>query len=209
MCGLPAARPRHCWPIWPRDLIPMCRARLWSAYFGVIEARIRPAPACGKRFLQSARRCCGYGTADAEQIPPPWRRDGPWRPGLVDRLLGHLQGEQRLFGDPFGHGQGGGQQIIAGHRLVDHAQLARFLAPSQSTVNSNSLALRTPTSQGWAKNSTPQTPIYTTGSRDSASSEAIMISQAQASIRPPAMHLPCTAAMVGLGKLRQRSVMPR
>ena len=56
-----------------------------------------------------------------------------------------------------------------------------------SAINSNSLALRTPTSQGWAKNSTPQTPISTTGSRNSASSEAIMITQAQASIRPPAL----------------------
>jgi hypothetical protein len=71
------------------------------------------------------------------------------------------------------------------------------------------LALRGPISQGWAKNSTPQTPISTTGSRNSASSEAMMMSQAQASIKPPAMHLPCTAAMVGLGTLRQRSVMPR
>ena len=45
-------------------------------------------------------------------------------------------------------------------------------APIQSAVNRNSLALRTPSSQGWAKNSAPPTPIATVWSRNSASSEA-------------------------------------
>jgi hypothetical protein len=36
----------------------------------------------------------------------------------------------------------------------------------------------------------------------------MMMSQGQISISPPATHLPCTAAMVGLGMLRQRSLKP-
>ena len=81
-------------------------------------------------------------------------------------------------------------------------------APIQSAVNRNSLALRTPSSQGWAKNSAPPTPIATVWSRNSASSTATIRSHGQISIRPPAITLPCTSAMVGLGMLRQRSQKP-
>src|SRR3954452_24843597 len=61
-----------------------------------------------------------------------------------------------------------------------------------SAVNKNSLALRGPSSQGCTNHSTPQTPMVTTGSQNSASSLATIKSQAQASISPPAMHFPCT-----------------
>jgi hypothetical protein len=53
------------------------------------------------------------------------------------------------------------------------------------------------------------TPMVTTGSQNSASSLATMRSQAQASIKPPAMHLPCTSAIVGFARLRQRRVICR
>src|SRR5436190_422418 len=75
-----------------------------------------------------------------------------------------------------------------------------------SDVNSNSLALRGPSSQGCTNHSTPQTPMVTTGSQNSASWLATIRSQAQASIRPPAMHLPCTSAIVGFARLRHRRV---
>src|SRR5437016_722777 len=55
-----------------------------------------------------------------------------------------------------------------------------------SAVNSSSLALRGPSSQGCTNHSTPQTPMVTTGSQNSASSLATMRSQAQASIVFPA-----------------------
>ena len=47
------------------------------------------------------------------------------------------------------------------------------------------------------------------GVLNGASSLAMMMSQGQISMRPPAMHLPCTAAIVGFGMLRQRSQRPR
>ena len=78
-----------------------------------------------------------------------------------------------------------------------------------SAVKRNSLALRAPSSHGCTNHSTPSTPMVTTGSQNSASSLAMMMSQAQASISPPAMQRPCTAAMVGLGRLRQRRVFCR
>src|SRR5262245_53399410 len=51
-------------------------------------------------------------------------------------------------------------------------------------------------------------PKLTTGSQNCASSLATMMSQGQISMSPPATTLPCTAAMVGLGTLRQRSLKP-
>jgi hypothetical protein len=51
-------------------------------------------------------------------------------------------------------------------------------------------------------------PKLTTGSQNSASSPAMMMSHGQISMSPPATHRPCTAAMVGFGILRQRSLKP-
>ena len=82
-------------------------------------------------------------------------------------------------------------------------------APIASPVKSSSLALRTPSSQGCAKYSTPFTPKATTGSEKVASSDATTRSHTQTSIRPPAIVRPCTEAMVGFGRLRQRQHMPR
>ena len=76
-------------------------------------------------------------------------------------------------------------------------------------MKSNSLANRGPSTQGCAKYSTPGMPIRTTGSAKNASSAATMRSHTQASIRPPAMHAPCTIAIVGFGRSRQRRHMPR
>ena len=71
-------------------------------------------------------------------------------------------------------------------------------------VNSISLALRGPSSQVWPWYSTPPMPMRATGSENMALSAAIIRSQGQQSINPPAMHWPCTSAMVGLGMSRQR-----
>ncbi|MCY1247153.1 hypothetical protein D9M72_604550 [compost metagenome] len=79
----------------------------------------------------------------------------------------------------------------------------------QSDMNNHSFALRLPSSQGCMKNSQPGAPNSSVGSRKRALSAATIRSQAQASISPPATQTPCTAAMVGLGMLRQRSHMPR
>ena len=73
-----------------------------------------------------------------------------------------------------------------------------------SPVNSICLALRAPTSKGCTKYSMPLTPKETTGSENSASSLATIRSQGHTNIKPPAITLPCTWAMVGLGMLRQR-----
>jgi hypothetical protein len=78
-----------------------------------------------------------------------------------------------------------------------------------SPRNRNSFANLGPITQGCAKYSTPGMPIRTTGSAKNASSEATIRSQIQASIRPPAMHAPCTCAISGLGSSRQRRHMPR
>ena len=51
--------------------------------------------------------------------------------------------------------------------------------------------------------------MRTTGSAKNASSAATIRSQTQASISPPAMHAPCTIAMVGFGISRHRRHMPR
>ena len=72
-------------------------------------------------------------------------------------------------------------------------------------VNRISLALRGPSSQVWPWYSTPPIPMCTTGSENSALSAATIRSHGQHSSSPPAMHLPCTAAIDGLGTLRQRS----
>jgi hypothetical protein len=45
-------------------------------------------------------------------------------------------------------------------------------------------------------------PIITTGSENSALSAATIRSHGQHSISPAAMHLPCTAAIEGLGTSR-------
>ncbi len=71
-----------------------------------------------------------------------------------------------------------------------------------SPVNSSSLALRGPSSQVWAWSSTPLMPMNSTGSENSALSAATIRSQGQHSISPAAMHLPCTAAIDGLGTWR-------
>jgi len=52
-------------------------------------------------------------------------------------------------------------------------------------------------------------PIRTTGSAKNASSDATIRSQIHASMSPPAMHAPCTIAIVGFGSSRQRRHMPR
>ena len=80
---------------------------------------------------------------------------------------------------------------------------------NRSPVNRISLANRGPSTHGWAKYSTPGIPIRTTGSAKNASGEAMIRSQIQASISPPAMQAPCTIAMAGLGISRQRRHMPR
>ena len=69
-------------------------------------------------------------------------------------------------------------------------------------MNSSSLALRGPNSQVWAWNSTPQMPMLSTGSENSALSAATIRSHGQHSISPAAMHLPCTAAIEGFGTSR-------
>jgi hypothetical protein len=51
--------------------------------------------------------------------------------------------------------------------------------------------------------------MCTTGSENSAFSAATIRSQGQQSMSPPAMHLPWTAAIDGLGTLRQRRVYSR
>ena len=71
-------------------------------------------------------------------------------------------------------------------------------------VNSSSLALRGPISQVWAWSSTPLMPMNRTGSENSALSAAMIRSHGQQSMSPAAMHLPCTAAMVGFGMLAPR-----
>ena len=76
-------------------------------------------------------------------------------------------------------------------------------------VNRISLALRGPSSQVCPWYSTPPMPMYTTGSENSAFSAATIRSHGQTSSSPPAMHLPCTAAIDGLGTLRQRSEYSR
>ena len=48
-----------------------------------------------------------------------------------------------------------------------------------------------------------------TGSWKNASSVATIRSHTHASISPPAMQAPCTAAIVGFGRSRQRRHMPR
>ena len=82
-------------------------------------------------------------------------------------------------------------------------------ADSASDVNSISLAWRMPTSHGCWKNSAPHTPMATVLSMNSASSAAMMMSHGHTSISPPAMTLPWTWAIVGLGMFRQRSENPR
>jgi hypothetical protein len=52
-------------------------------------------------------------------------------------------------------------------------------------------------------------PIITTGSENWASAAATIKSHGQHSSSPPAMHRPCTAAIVGLGTLRQRRLVSR
>ena len=71
-------------------------------------------------------------------------------------------------------------------------------------VNSSSLASRPPSSKGWVKYSWPLTPKATTGSENVASSAQMIRSIGHTSIRPPAITLPCTSAIVGLAMLRQR-----
>ena len=75
-------------------------------------------------------------------------------------------------------------------------------------MNSISLASRAPASNGCVKYSWPLTPNATTGSENVASSEHTTRSIGQTSISPPAITLPCTCAMVGLGMLRQRQHRP-
>ena len=77
-------------------------------------------------------------------------------------------------------------------------------AVSQSLVNKSSLALRGPSSHGWAKYSTPFTPMPTVGSTNCASSLAMMMSATHSSMSPPAIVLPWAAAMSGFGRFRQR-----
>jgi hypothetical protein len=55
----------------------------------------------------------------------------------------------------------------------------------------------------------PFTPNATTGSENVASSAATTRSNGHTSISPPAMTLPWTEAIVGLGRLRQRQQKPR
>ena len=69
--------------------------------------------------------------------------------------------------------------------------------------------MRAPHSHVWPWYSTPPMPMLTTGSENVAFSAAMMRSHGQASSRPPAMHTPCTAAIDGLGTLRQRSEYSR
>ena len=52
-------------------------------------------------------------------------------------------------------------------------------------------------------------PMLTTGSENLALSAAMIRSHGQASSSPPAMHTPCTAAIDGLGTLRQRNEYSR
>jgi hypothetical protein len=87
----------------------------------------------------------------------------------------------------------------------DSARCASIRSPRYR----NSLAWRGPIAHGWAKYSTPGTPMRTTGSAKKASSAATMKSHTQASISPPAMQAPCTWAITGLGSSRQRRHMPR
>jgi hypothetical protein len=82
-------------------------------------------------------------------------------------------------------------------------------AVNQSPVNSSSLALRGPSSQGWAKYSTPFTPMPTVGSENRASSLATITSHTHRSMSPPAIVLPWAAATTGLGRLRHRQHMWR
>jgi len=72
-------------------------------------------------------------------------------------------------------------------------------------VNRISLALRAPSSQVCPWYSTPPMPMNTTGSENSAFSAATIRSIGQISSSAPAMALPWTEAIVGLGMLRQRS----
>ena len=64
-------------------------------------------------------------------------------------------------------------------------------------MNNISFALRGPNSQACRKYSCPFTPNATTGSENSASSLAMMMSIGHAIISPPAIALPCTCAIVG------------
>ena len=77
-------------------------------------------------------------------------------------------------------------------------------ASTQSPVYSICRAFRCPSSHGCAKYSTPGIPQPTTRSRNSASSDAMMMSHTHASIRPPAIVFPCTSAIIGFGMFRHR-----
>lgn len=77
-------------------------------------------------------------------------------------------------------------------------------------VNRNSFALRMPITHGCTSASTEAAArLWPTGSLKKASSEAITRSHMLATMKPPAMHAPCTCAMVGLGKSQMRSALPR
>ena len=89
----------------------------------------------------------------------------------------------------------------------------RFTIPARSASSAvrtrahsrNSLARRAPSSHGSTSSSTPAPLMRSTGLENRASSAATIRSHMQASIRPAAEQVPCTAAMVGLRQLRHRS----